>query len=118
MTVERNHLHPCDEQPILRNRSDESASDGLSRMRRPRSKIRGVIVRATTQLNFFALLFSANRALLKLDALVEPWVCVVKEDILKVRKGINDCLCKGAQDCFGGEVRGLIYGCFGVGVDG
>lgn len=49
----------------------------------------------------FALLFAANRAISKLATVVDPWGSISKDDVLKVRKGIDECLCVRAEECFG-----------------
>jgi hypothetical protein len=49
----------------------------------------------------FALLFAANKALTKLGSAVDAWAEIVKDDVGRVRKGVDECLCGRVEECFG-----------------
>jgi hypothetical protein len=55
----------------------------------------------TIPLNVFALLFAANRALSKLSTIAHSWSNAVKEDVIKARAVMDECLCVRAEECFG-----------------
>lgn len=73
------------------------------------AKIRDGIVKGvgkrTTPGNVFALLFAANRALTKLGSAVDAWAEIVKDDVGRVRKGVDECLCGRVEECFGRELE-------------
>ena len=73
-------------------------------------KIREGIVKGvgkrTTPGNVFALLFAANKALGKLGSVVDAWAEIVREDVRRVRKGIDECLCGRIEECFGEGLGG------------
>jgi hypothetical protein len=69
------------------------------------NKIRDGIMKGvgkrTTPGNVFALLFAANKALTKLGSAVDAWAEIVKDDVGRVRKGVDECLCGRVEECFG-----------------
>ncbi|KAI0266571.1 hypothetical protein BC834DRAFT_935617 [Gloeopeniophorella convolvens] len=61
--------------------------------------IKGVAKR-TTPLNIFPLLFAAEFALTKLDAIIDPWADVSRDMILDARRYMDQVLCAHAEECF------------------
>jgi hypothetical protein len=63
------------------------------------SLLKGVMKR-TTPLNVFPLLFATHAGLAKLEGVVEPWAEVSRDMILAARKKIDEELCDKAAECF------------------
>ncbi|KAF8868711.1 hypothetical protein BD779DRAFT_894105 [Infundibulicybe gibba] len=63
------------------------------------SLLKGVGKR-TTPMNVFALLFAAEHAMNKLNAIIDAWADTVREMILAARKTIDDVLCSQSEACF------------------
>lgn len=63
------------------------------------SLLKGVGKR-TTPINVFALLFAAEHAMNKLNAVIDAWADVVREMILTARKGIDEVICSQSETCF------------------
>ncbi|EGO03664.1 hypothetical protein SERLA73DRAFT_69514 [Serpula lacrymans var. lacrymans S7.3] len=57
------------------------------------------LAKRTTPLNVFALLFAAQHAMHKLDAIIDAWADISREMILAARKTIDDVLCSHPE-CF------------------
>jgi hypothetical protein len=54
----------------------------------------------TTPLNIFVLLFAAQHAMDKLNAVIDAWADTVREMILSARKVIDEILCVRSEECF------------------
>ena len=54
----------------------------------------------TTPLNIFPLLFAAQHAMEKLNAVIDAWADTSREMILSARKVIDEVLCVRAEECF------------------
>jgi hypothetical protein len=54
----------------------------------------------TTPLNIFPLLFAAQHAMEKLNAVIDAWADTSREMVLSARKVIDDVLCVRAEECF------------------
>src|ERR1700691_1797096 len=54
----------------------------------------------TTPLNIFPLLFTAQHAMEKLNAVIDTWADTSREMVLSARKLIDDVLCVRAEECF------------------
>ena len=58
------------------------------------------LVKRTTPLNVFPLLFAAHNGLAKLNGVIEPWAEISRDMILAARKTIEEVLCNQAEQCF------------------
>ncbi|EIW78740.1 hypothetical protein CONPUDRAFT_167664 [Coniophora puteana RWD-64-598 SS2] len=58
------------------------------------------LAKRTTPLNVFPLLFSANHALRKLDAVIDAWADISRDMVNSARKAIDDCLVSHVEECF------------------
>ena len=63
------------------------------------SLLRGVHKRAVP-LNIFPLLYAAQRAVGRLNAVMDGWAHTVREMVLEARKSIDELLCENAEACF------------------
>jgi hypothetical protein len=54
----------------------------------------------TTPLNIFPLLFAAQHAMEKLNAVIDAWADTSREMVLSARKLIDDVLCARTEECF------------------
>ncbi|KAH7918820.1 hypothetical protein BV22DRAFT_896031 [Leucogyrophana mollusca] len=63
------------------------------------SVLKGVGKR-TTPLNAFALLFAAQHALRRLDAVIDAWADTAREMIIAGRRGVEECLVARAAECW------------------
>jgi hypothetical protein len=58
------------------------------------------LAKRTTPLNIFPLLFAAQHAMEKLNAVIDAWADTSREMVLSARKVIDDVLCVRAEECF------------------
>lgn len=58
------------------------------------------LAKRTTPTNIFALLFAAQHAMNKLNAVIDAWADISREMVLTARKTIDDVLCSQAEECF------------------
>ncbi|KIP06327.1 hypothetical protein PHLGIDRAFT_119037 [Phlebiopsis gigantea 11061_1 CR5-6] len=58
------------------------------------------VMKRTTPMNVFHLLFAAHAGLAKLNGVIEPWAEISRDMILSARKTIDDVLCNQADQCF------------------
>ncbi|KAH9177589.1 hypothetical protein EDB89DRAFT_2090074 [Lactarius sanguifluus] len=58
------------------------------------------VAKRTTPLNVFPLLFAAEFALTKLDAIIDPWADISRDMITDARRHIDHVLCAHAEECF------------------
>jgi hypothetical protein len=58
------------------------------------------VAKRTTPLNAFSLLFAAEFALTKLDAIIDPWADTSRDMIMDARRHIDHILCSQADECF------------------
>lgn len=65
-----------------------------------RNSLLGGLMKRTTPLNVFPLLFAAHAAMKKLDSTIEPWADVAREMVTAARKNIDDVLATQAEKCF------------------
>ncbi|KAF8527101.1 hypothetical protein JB92DRAFT_2699425 [Gautieria morchelliformis] len=63
------------------------------------SLLRGVQKR-TIPLNVFPLLYAAQRALTRLNSVIDPWAHTIREVVLAARKNVDDVLCEHVDACF------------------
>ena len=63
------------------------------------ARLKGLSKR-TTPLNIFPLLFAAQHAMEKLNAVIDTWADTSREMVLSARKLIDDVLCVRAEECF------------------
>ncbi|PPQ81000.1 hypothetical protein CVT26_003679 [Gymnopilus dilepis] len=61
------------------------------------------LAKRTTPTNVFPLLFAAEHALQKLQTVIDAWADVVREAIGQAKRGVEECLCREADKCFGME---------------
>ncbi|KAG1726343.1 uncharacterized protein EDB91DRAFT_1350518 [Suillus paluster] len=58
------------------------------------------LAKRTTPLNLFPLLFAAQHAIKKLDAVIDAWADTSREMVLQARKAIDECLVSQSAECF------------------
>jgi hypothetical protein len=58
------------------------------------------LAKRTTPLNVFPLLFAAQHAMKKLDAVIDAWADTSREMVLQARKVIDECLVSQSAECF------------------
>ena len=58
------------------------------------------VAKRTTPLNVFPLLFAAEFALAKLDAVIDPWSDTSRDMIIDARRHVDYILCSLADECF------------------
>jgi hypothetical protein len=58
------------------------------------------LAKRTTPLNAFPLLFAAQHAMKKLDAVIDAWADTSREMVLQARKAIDECLVSQSAECF------------------
>ncbi|KAF8268918.1 hypothetical protein EI94DRAFT_1799823 [Lactarius quietus] len=58
------------------------------------------VAKRTTPPNVFPLLFAAEFALTKLDAIIDPWADISRDMITDARRHIDHVLCTQAEECF------------------
>ena len=58
------------------------------------------LAKRTTPLNIFPLLFAAQHAMDKLNAVIDAWADTSREMVLAARRVIDDVLCARAEECF------------------
>jgi hypothetical protein len=58
------------------------------------------LAKRTTPLNIFSLLFAAQHAMEKLNAVIDAWADTSREMILNARKAMDEALCMRAEECF------------------
>ena len=63
------------------------------------SLLRGVQKR-TIPLNVFPLLYAAQRALMRLNSVMDTWAHTVREMVLAARKNVDEVLCEQVEACF------------------
>ncbi|KAI0254611.1 hypothetical protein BJV78DRAFT_1185641 [Lactifluus subvellereus] len=58
------------------------------------------VAKRTTPINVFPLLFAAEFALARLDAIIDPWSDTSRDMILDARRHVDYILCSQADECF------------------